>query len=869
MKLRGLARSTLSASAPLLATAMPHAVPPFLRPSLRPTLEGWRKAQSAFQGVVQRLDDVVLWTLPSSWANPLVVMLVRLVIFYLLVRASAFFISAARFKPLRSDKVGGKFVPGRHSWVQIKETGLLRTLDPRYCGICKEVAHGISDGAMQCSICSCRAHNRCLRKSGASLPCKAVHRGQLLAPFPARAQKELLAPSGQRGALAIATRTPHQLVGCSVAAGKPCACCGELFRDERTGQRCTWCGGNLHNRCARSFGDRCCSLGRHRRLILPPAAVVAEPLPPRRGGGGGPASGNNRLQRAVHSVIERGPPKEAVNKEREDPTSAAPEGEPTAAGIAGDTSPRKEAPPPKPQSKTAWTARVTEVEVIERRRRGRGGARPAAAPRVRPRRGDARLDIDPAAIARGAAPLAVLVNTRSGAGARQGRELLAALRGALNPLQVADLGAEDPADFLRRFARVRDLRVLCCGGDGTVGWVLHAIDAVAWDRGPPPLAVLPMGTGNDLARTLGWGPGYDGTEDLNQLLETVGASHKVKLDRWSVEIEPLKAKRRGGGDSKSVPMGNYMGIGVDGQVALEFHNMREAHSGLFFSRVVNKVVYAGSGLRNILFPSCQELASHVEIYVDGERVELPPDTESVIILNINSYAGGSRLWTPEGAEGGAGGSPGGGGGGGASPVASAPSAPRLLFRDDALLSGGSDSSGGGSGARADDDRSDDSGAESAASWGSGGSAEARRIAAFGPSRIDDGLLEVVAVTGVLHLGRIQVGIGSGYPVAQGKELRIRTTRTLPMQVDGEPWRQAASDMVVRAHPQASMLRPSTPEEGRLRDKITFHEQVVKSAKEKGLVDDELARKLVSEAAYMSVNAPRSGGGGRPSKMFLD
>ena len=77
-----------------------------------------------------------------------------------------------------------------------------------------------------------------------------------------------------------------------------------------------------------------------------------------------------------------------------------------------------------------------------------------------------------------------------------------------------------PLAGLYVFRKIAKYKILVCGGDGTVGWVLSCLDNVGQDAecSSPPMSIIPLGTGNDLARVLRWGSGYVGDEDPLDLL---------------------------------------------------------------------------------------------------------------------------------------------------------------------------------------------------------------------------------------------------------------------------------------------------------------------------------------------------------------
>ena len=76
--------------------------------------------------------------------------------------------------------------------------------------------------------------------------------------------------------------------------------------------------------------------------------------------------------------------------------------------------------------------------------------------------------------------------------------------------------------------------ILVGGGDGSVSWILSELDKVKNLNYRPPVVILPLGTGNDLSRALGWGPGYSG-ERLCKILENICTAGTVNLDRWNIE----------------------------------------------------------------------------------------------------------------------------------------------------------------------------------------------------------------------------------------------------------------------------------------------------------------------------------------------
>lgn len=374
-------------------------------------------------------------------------------------------------------------------------------------------------------------------------------------------------------------------------------------------------------------------------------------------------------------------------------------------------------------------------------------------------------------------PLLVFVNSRSGP--QQGHLLTTQLRGLLNPIQIWDLADGGPEEILESFSVFTRLRILVCGGDGTVSWIVGTIDKMKLQRWPP-IAILPLGTGNDLARIHGWGGGYN-NESLVKILLQVSEGYVSWLDRWEMTIENRKGKVK---NVKSFL--NYLSVGADAQAALQVHMLRESRPQLFFSRIVNKAWYGLFGAEDIIKATSISLPNDITLIADGVEVPLPADSQGIIMLNIDSYTGGVPLWSighnafdsesngvdndPEISD--------------FVPIKRSKSMdqnrPTTLNRADSV--------------------------EDIASLPLADDEKYTRVTACDlPSSCQDGLLDIVSVRGTFHLGQIRVGLSTAQKLCQCREATIIIKRKVSVQIDGEPWRQNVCILKIRRKKKAAIM----------------------------------------------------------------
>jgi len=243
-------------------------------------------------------------------------------------------------------------------------------------------------------------------------------------------------------------------------------------------------------------------------------------------------------------------------------------------------------------------------------------------------------------------PVIVFLNPKSGG--NQGEKLMHKFQWLLNPRQVFDLSQTGPQPAIQLYKRVPGVRFLACGGDGTVGWVLSVLDDIDVPS-PPPVGVLPLGTGNDMSRTLGWGGGYT-DEPISKILISLQHADIINIDRWRLDMSRnpgYPASHKGVDKLPLQVMNNYFSLGVDALIALQFHEAREANPQKFNSRIRNKIFYGQTGSKDLILRKWKSLTDYIRIECDGRDIT-PKLRElkvlAVIFLNIQTYSSGTRPW---------------------------------------------------------------------------------------------------------------------------------------------------------------------------------------------------------------------------------
>ncbi|KAG2302930.1 hypothetical protein Bca4012_061248 [Brassica carinata] len=293
-------------------------------------------------------------------------------------------------------------------------------------------------------------------------------------------------------------------------------------------------------------------------------------------------------------------------------------------------------------------------------------------------------------------PVLVFVNSKSGG--QLGGELLVTYRSLLNEKQVFDLGVETPDKVLRRIylnlerlkdddlaRHIRDkLKIIVAGGDGTAGWLLGVVCDLKLSH-PPPIATVPLGTGNNLPFAFGWGkknPGTD-TASVELFLDQVLKAKEMKIDNWHILMR-MKTPKEGPCDPLApleLPHSlhafhrvsstdelnmegyhtfrggfwNYFSLGMDAQVSYAFHSERKLHPEKFKNQLVNQSTYVKLGCTqgwfcaSLFHPASRNIAQLAKVKIANKNgqwhdLDIPPSIRSIVCLNLPSFSGGLNPW---------------------------------------------------------------------------------------------------------------------------------------------------------------------------------------------------------------------------------
>jgi diacylglycerol kinase family enzyme len=170
---------------------------------------------------------------------------------------------------------------------------------------------------------------------------------------------------------------------------------------------------------------------------------------------------------------------------------------------------------------------------------------------------------------------------------------------------------------------------IAIGGDGTVSRLVP--HCLACEK-PPAIGLIPLGTSNDLARTLGVSVKADYTNEdtLRHTLEGFLSACEEQLDIFCVNDHLFFC--------------NYFSVGFDAAIVRDFDTFRNSRKAKMLppGRLTNNFLYFLSGLANVRF-HLPPLEIECTRNTESSRLIMDSSTLAIIVSNLPIYAGGCRI----------------------------------------------------------------------------------------------------------------------------------------------------------------------------------------------------------------------------------
>lgn len=175
--------------------------------------------------------------------------------------------------------------------------------------------------------------------------------------------------------------------------------------------------------------------------------------------------------------------------------------------------------------------------------------------------------------------------------------------------------------------------VVIAGGDGTVSQIVACLSML---DSPPPFAVIPIGTGNDLARNTGWFKIWQ-EGGIEAFFAALRLSRVESIDIWGFDNGPRFLC--------------YAGIGIDAEIISFIDRYRggipDSTKWRAGRRLVIRLLYCAAAVKYAAsgLAKRKKQEGRIEFYLKGDLVKSVDckRTEGLIITSLDRYAGGGHL----------------------------------------------------------------------------------------------------------------------------------------------------------------------------------------------------------------------------------